>query len=330
MGECLITQEGEPHRRRRALLQPSFASARIAAGGRAIVDQAERLSNKWQEGETIDTRREMARVAITAASQILFAIDLEPEAEAIVAALGVMLHAISRPPIPRPRLSTARRLLQQVAARMNRGHLVEQLRAPGLNDKAVQDEIVSLLIASVDTTPGTLAWIWFVLASHPMVEERLHAELQSVLAGRRPTIDDLPHLQYLDRVISEVLRLYPPVHFIDRRALADMELGGVQLRAGDYILLSPLLTQRDGRFFDRPSEFDPERWQNGAHKPLPHAYFPFGAGPHACIGMGLATKEMALVVATLAQCWRLRHCANVPPDPSPQTTYLPMTLERRS
>jgi cytochrome P450 len=330
MHDCLITREGESHRQRRGLLQSSFAHYRIAVCGLAMVEHTQRLAEGWRDGQILDVRKEMGRIALALAGATLFSLDLEPNADEIVRALGVMLHAMSRLPVPRPRLVTARRLLRRTAARMHQGHLVTQLREAGLSDTEVQDEIVAMLIASVDTTSRTLAWTWFVIGSHQEVESRLHAELSEVLSGRPPTLEDLPRLPYLELVLTEVLRLYPPVHFIDRRALEDMDLNGARLRAGEYILLSPRLTHRDPRFYDEPSQFRPERWHPDGRKQRPqYSYFPFGGGPHVCIGMGLARMELALVVATLAQHWRLKPSSSLLLEPSPQTSYLPMTLERR-
>jgi cytochrome P450 len=204
-------------------------------------------------------------------------------------------------------LVAARARLRSAARRLARGAFAEKLRKTGADETQVIDEIVSLLIASVDTTPGTLTWLWYELSRNPQVETQLHAELAGVLGGRTPTADDLARLVFMKHVISETLRLHPPVHFVDRRALEDVQLGDVTVRAGEYILLSPLLTQRDPRFHEDPDSFRPARWEVEVVDPIRRfTYFPFGAGPHVCIGMGLAVQEISLFVAILAQRWRLR------------------------
>jgi cytochrome P450 len=203
-------------------------------------------------------------------------------------------------------------------------------RLLALTDEEIADEVVSLLMAAVDTTPGTLAWTWYLLARHREVEARLHEELDAVLDGRPPTVDDLARLEYLELVVTEVLRLYPPVHFIDRRPLVDVELDAHRVAAGSFVLISPLLTHRDPRFYDEPAAFRPERWTNGERARRPRfAYLPFGAGPHSCIGMALARMELSFVIATLARHWRMRVGPDFAPDPSPQTTTFPMRLARR-
>jgi len=330
MGDCLITLQGGPHHRRRALVNPSFELRRIAEHASAMVRHTERLAGRWRSGEVIDAHREMGRLAITMAGDALFDEDLAGEADELLAALSVLLAAIPRLPLPRLRVRAARRRVARTAARLTRGHLVPRLRAAGLNDAAVRDEVVSLLIAAIDTTPRGLAWTWFLLGRHPAVELRMHDELAAVLGGRAPVVDDLARLPFLERILNESLRLYPPVHFIDRRPVADVELGGERLRAGSYLLLSPLVTQRDPRFFDDPGSFRPERWgaEDGGPSPA-RLSFPFGAGPHGCVGERLARLEMSLALATLAQRWRLRPSPELPTAPSPQTQPLRMILEPR-
>ena len=287
--DCLITLEGDAHRRRRALMGPSFDRKRLAEYGPAMVRCTERLAARWNAGDRIDAHKEMGRLAITTAGAVLFEADLETEAAELEDALVVMLEAIPRRPLPSPRLWAARRRVERTAARLTGGHLVSRLRDAGLTEAEVRDEVVSLLIAAVDTTPRALAWTWFLLGRHAWAESRLHGELATVLGGRAVTVDDLPRLSFLQMVLNEALRLYPPVHFIDRRPLHDVELDGVRVRAGSYMLLSPLVTQRDPRFFDDPAVFRPERWDPDGTEPRPgRLSFPFGAGPHSCIGEGLA------------------------------------------
>jgi cytochrome P450 len=224
--------------------------------------------------------------------------------------------------------TVARAVAERRSNGTNRDDALSLLLA--LSDSEVADEIVSLLIAAVDTTPGTLAWTWYLLARHQEVEARLHEELDAVLDGRPPTADDLARLEYLELVVAEVLRLYPPVHFIDRRPLADVELDGHRVAAGSFLLISPLFTHRDSRFYDEPTAFRPERWAQEERTRRPRfAYLPFGGGPHTCIGMALARMELSFVIATLARRWRMRIAPDFAPDPSPQNTTFPLQLARR-
>ncbi len=331
LGDSIITREGSPHRERRSLMAPSFERRRLIAHGPAMVRRVERLSESWREGDRIDAHEAMGRLAIAMAGDALFDADLEAEAAGLVEALGVLLRAISRLPLPRPRVLAARRHVAGVAARLTGGHMVPRLYEAGLSERQVVDEVISLLFAAVDTTPRALAFTWLMLGTHLDVEARLHEELSTVLGGRPPDVEDLGNLPRLRMVVDETLRMYPPVHFIDRRPLEDVVLADTTVRAGAYMLISPLVTQRDPRFFDEPAAFRPERWNVDARDPgVARLCFPFGAGAHGCLGEALARLEISLTLATLAQRWRLRPNAELPDEPSPQTLRFPMTLERRA
>ena len=336
MSDCMITREGNSHRERRKLMQPAFGKEALDGCGPVIVRRTLRLSDRWKSkrrnvAQSFDVYPDLAALALEVVGESLFSTELEDQTAELNRALSTMLHAIPRLPLPRPGLIAARRPVSQMADTMTRGYLISLLRQAGLDAKHVRNEIVSLLIAGVDTTSKTLAWMFALLGQHTDVEEKVHTELAAVLGNREPSVEDLPRLEYLDRVISETLRLYPPVHFIDRRPLEDVDLNGTIVKAGTYLLLCPLLTHRDPRFFEAPNEFRTDRWTSEATKKRPRfSFFPFGAGPHACIGRELASVELALVIATLAQRWRLHPTADLLADPSPQRLTFPMTLESRS
>jgi len=327
MHDCLITREGTPHRERRGLVGPSFDRRRLGEYGPALVRCTERMAHQWQDGERIEAREAMGRLAITMAGVALFEADLEDEAAELNEALVILNDAIPRPPLPRPRLSGARKRVERTAARLTGGYLISHLREAGLSETEVLDEVVSLMMAAVDTTPRAFAWIWFLLGRNASAESRLHQELATVLGDNPVVVGDLPRLSFLSMVLEEALRLFPPVHFIDRRTLADVELGGVNLSAGAYLLVSPLVTHRDGRFFEEPAAFRPERWSSDGNSS--RLSYPFGAGRHRCIGEELARLELSLALATLARRWRLRPVPELPANPSPGTARLPMILERR-
>jgi cytochrome P450 len=169
-----------------------------------------------------------------------------------------------------------------------------------------------------------------MLGKHPDVEARLHEELSTAFDGRPATAEGVATLPYMRSIVDETLRMYPPVHFIDRRPLEDVVLGDTSVKAGSYMLISPLITQRDPRFFSEPARFLPERWLAEARRrDLTRLSFPFGAGAHGCLGEALARLEISLTLATLARDWRLRPSTAVAELPSPQTLLFPMTLERR-
>jgi len=305
MGDCLITREGAEHRRRRMAIAAGFERRRLLERAPAMAARARAVSSAWRPGEEIDVQEQMGRIALVAAAEALFDFDLSADATALLPALRVMLHEIPRPGAPWPagrRLRVARAVVDSAIERALRdrdGALPEPLA--GLAPQEARREIAALLIAAIDTTPGTLMWTWRELARDRAAQDALHAELD----GRGDA--DVSRLPVLDGVLREVLRLHPPVHFIDRRPLADVDLEGRRVRAGSFLLLSPLVTHRDERFYRDPAAFRPARWEGDG---IPRwAYFPFGAGPHTCIGMHLARLEMAHTIAEVAAAWRLEEVA---------------------
>jgi cytochrome P450 len=301
MGDCLITREGAAHRERRMAIASGFERRRLLERAPAMAQRARTAASAWREGDVVDVQEQMGRIALVAAAEALFDFDLSADAPEVLPALRLMLHEIPRPGAPWPagrRLRVARAVVDSAierALRARDGALPEPLGT--LEPADARREIAALLIASIDTTPGTLTWTWRELARDHDAEAALHAELDA--RGDA----DVARLPVLDGVLREVLRLHPPVHFIDRRPLDDVELEGRPVRAGAFLLLSPLVTHRDERFYGEPETFRPGRWDGDG---IPRwAYFPFGAGPHTCIGMHLARLEMAHTIAEVAARWRL-------------------------
>lgn len=198
-----------------------------------------------------------------------------------------------------------------------------------MSDKQLRDEVMTLILAGHETTANTLSWTWYLLSQHPDVEDRLIAELETVLNGRPPTAADLPRLRYTEMIIKESMRLYPPVWVLEgRRAIEDLEIGGYYVPRGTTMLLSPWLAHRDSRYYPEPERFNPERWRGTFAKELPrYAYFPFGGGPRLCIGQPFAMMEAALLLATIAQRYRLVLCPGQAVTPQPSITLRPSTLK---
>jgi cytochrome P450 len=166
---------------------------------------------------------------------------------------------------------------------------------------------MTLFLASHETTALALSWTWYLLAQHPEVEAELEAELETVLSGRTPTVADLPRLPYTERVVMESMRLYPPAYGLGREAIRKCEIGGYPVPAGRTVFMYQWIVHRDPRWYDQPNEFLPGRWADGLAQRLPRfAYFPFGGGPRQCIGNTFAMMEAVLVLATIAQKFRVR------------------------
>jgi cytochrome P450 len=204
-----------------------------------------------------------------------------------------------------------------------------------MSDQQLRDEVITLLLAGHETTALNLSWTWYLLAQTPEVEQKLHAELDAVLGGRPPAVSDLPKLQYTDRIIRETLRLYPPAWRVFRRTEEPFKVGDYLLPPGSNIVLSQWVTQRDPRWFTEPERFNPDRWNEETAAKLPRfAYFPFGGGPRVCIGAGFAMMEATLLLATIAQRYRIRLAPHQRVEPLASITLRPkkgirVTLEER-
>jgi cytochrome P450 len=176
-----------------------------------------------------------------------------------------------------------------------------------LTEQQLRDEVITLIGAGTETSALALGWTWYLLALHPHVEQQLHAELDTVLAGRFPTVTDLPHLPYSRAVLDEALRLYPPAAVLPRQANAEDVVQGYAVPKNALLLLSPYITHRHPDFWPAPEHFCPERFLTpGCAVTHRFAYFPFGAGPRLCLGQAFALQEMHLALATLAQHFTLR------------------------
>lgn len=175
-----------------------------------------------------------------------------------------------------------------------------------MTDNQLRDEVATLMLAGHETTANTLSWTWMLLAQHPEVRAKLSAELKTVLNGHAPTVAALPQLLYTHKVITEAMRLYPPVTDITREAARDCEIGGYLIPKGTTLIASQWVMHRNPRYFTNPKAFIPERWAGDLEKRLPRGvYFPFGDGPRICIGKSFALMEAVLLLATIAQGFQL-------------------------
>jgi cytochrome P450 len=194
-----------------------------------------------------------------------------------------------------------------------------------MSDKQVRDEVMTIFIAGHETTANALTWTFYLLSQHPDIEEKLHNEIDSVLGdidgksggsvgdhdntvrGRIPTADDVPKLQYTEKVLRESMRLYPPVWSIGRYVETDYPVGEYTIPAGSSLLMSQYVMHHDPRYYEEPEQFNPDRWTAEFKTKLPRfSYFPFGGGIRGCIGEPFAWMEGVLVIATIAQKWSMR------------------------
>lgn len=288
LGQGLLINDGQSWLHQRRLIQPAFHRKRLTTYGRLMTDATVAMLERWQacseRGMPLHMAEEMIRLTLRIVGQALFTLDLGQEADTIGQAVTTLLELLGDyvyrpfPPISVPtprnrRLQLAIRALDQVVYRMiaerrtlqtDRGDLLSMLllaqdeeTGQGMNDRQVRDEVLTLLLAGHETTANTLTWTWYLLSQFPEAERRLHAELDEVLGGRVPTVEDLPDLTYTRMVLEEALRLYPPAPILSRKAIADDELQGYPIAANSMILISPYATHRHPAFWEEPEQFDP-------------------------------------------------------------------------
>jgi|SRR6516164_1827785 len=349
-GEGLLTSEGERWLRQRRLMQPAFHRARIAAYVGTITDFASHLMEGWKAGEQLDVHREMMRLTLQVVGKTLFNADVERDAPQVSKTLDLLLEFASdfRRLIFTPKwLPTARNLQAKKAVRQldeiifriirekrssakDTGDLLSMLLSvqdedgSRMDDQQLRDEAITLFLAGHETTASALSWTWWLLAQHPEVEEKLHAELQGVLGGRVPLMEDLPRLPYTGHVLTESMRLYPPAWAMARMAIEDHEISGYPIPKGTGVAASQWVVHRDPRWYDEPEKFLPERWEGDLLKRIPRlAYFPFGAGSRQCIGNAFALMEATLTLATIARRFRFRLVKDHPVVPLASITLRP-------
>jgi cytochrome P450 len=214
--------------------------------------------------------------------------------------------------------------------------LAEDDSGERMTDKQLRDEVMTLLLAGHETTANALSWTFWLLSLNLEAEAKLAEELARVLGGRVPTMADLPNLPYVERVLKESMRLYPPAWVMGREAIGECEVGGYRVSAGTTALMSQWVMHRDPRYHHDPERFEPNRWSPEYEKGLPRfAYFPFSGGPRQCIGADFAMTEARLVLAALAQRFKMELAPGQRVEPYPSITLRPqkgirMTLAERS
>ncbi|MFT4111784.1 cytochrome P450 [Silvibacterium sp.] len=354
LGDGLITSDGEMHRRQRRIAAPAFHRQRIQAYGSLMAERAAAMRDQWKPGEELNIAAEMMRLSLQIVARTLLAQEVTPDVERINHEVNAIMKLynllIALPsaedylhwPIPGlMRFQRARKRLDAVVHRMiaehrasgvDKGDLLSMLMRSrdadgdhsGMTDEQLRDEVMTIFLAGYETVANALTWTWMLLGQNPEAEAKLHAELDAVLAGRLPTLEDIPQLRYTEMVLAESMRLYPPAWAMGRQATVDVEIGPYRLPAGTYFFFSQYLIQRDPAHFPDPLRFEPERFtpEQKARRSK-FVYFPFGAGGRQCIGESFAWMEAILVLATLAQRWRLRLVAEQPFEMQPKITLRP-------
>jgi cytochrome P450 len=356
-GNGLVFSDGEFWLRQRRLMQPMFHNRHVIGYAGEMRAAAQDLSADWHKaaksGQPVDISRDLTYLTMRVVTRALFSSGVEGAegdlGEAITVLLDELTFRFDVPFYPPTSVPTLRNLRYRKAVRTLDSMLygvIQQRRAmaedqrprdlltmlieardddgQGMSDQQLRDEVLTMFAAGHETTANALTWAYYLLASHPEIEQRLQSELQGILGGRAPGEEDFSSLRFTRNVIDETLRLYPPAWITNRQAHADDQIMGCPIPAGAVMTLSPYAMHRDPRFWPDPEIFDPDRFtpERSADRPR-YAYFPFGGGPHQCIGQGFALLEAVLVIATLSQQFQLRLAPGFTPKTKPSLTLRP-------
>jgi cytochrome P450 len=368
LGRGLLTSEGETWRRHRRIMAPAFDHRSIIGYAPIMTEITAGLLSQWDARDNsseIDVAAAMMHTTLHIISRAMFSSDSDGIVDVVERGVG-QYQATVRPglldllrfPVWLTRLLSFRRTIgafdefdksvDRLLSTRGRepktepkdllGRLVaarDTETGGGMTAQEVRDQVVTIFMAGHETTAQALAWTWYLLSLYPEAEAKLHAELSTVLAGRTPRYDDLTSLRYTRMVIEESMRLYPPAHTMAREPIATDHILGHRIPAGALVLIVPWLLHRKPSLWEHPDRFDPERFSPERVLARPrYAYIPFGAGQRICIGAAFAMTEAMLILAMIAQRYRLHLKLGHPIEPQGLITLRPryglrMTLERR-
>jgi len=338
LGAGVLTSDGEVWLRQRRMMQPVFHHKKIAGMAGAMVQECRKLIASLlaaaESGRAIDVADEIARMGLRVATKSLFSAEtpadearLTPAIKTMFAYIGARNRSIVKIPeaIPTAENRRFREAMELLDATVY-GALERRRRTKesfddvlallleardeetgeGMTDQQIRNEVLALLLGSADTSSVSLTWTWAQISKLPDVMRELQAEVDEVLGGREPSIDDLPKLRFTWAVLQESMRLMPPGWLLTRKAVGEDSLSGRRIPAGSLVYISPYLTHRHPSFWENPEAFDPSRFsaeQDSRRHPC--AYMPFGAGPRKCLGTPFALMEMKMTLAMMAQAVEL-------------------------
>ena len=346
LGNGLVTSEGESHDKQRHLIQPTFYPKRIKSYADIMVKQALDMCNSWNDGTILDIHKEMIKLTLAIICKTVLGYDIEPGHDEVGDNLKTCMKYFNRLLMPFGELiekipllplnkgfQTAKRDLDSIVYRMikehrkklDKGHekkedddlLFTLLQAQDeeagigkMTDEQLRDEVMTIFLAGHETTANALTWTYYLLSEHPTIETKLQEELHSIFGSNKTiiTADDVPRLEYTEKILTESMRLYPPAWALGRQGIDDYKVGGYTIPKGSIILMSQYVMHRNPRYFPEPDRFYPDRWTEEFKKQLPRfSYFPFGGGIRGCVGEPFAWLEAILLVATISRQWRMKH-----------------------
>ncbi len=342
LGEGLLTaSDHESWLRNRRMMHPVFRRGSIAGlfekMADCTTDMLTHLAENARPGDALDLHKEMMRVTLDIVSQCMFSANVMDDLDRIGPhAVDIAVnYAFSRlqnpfsPPVSWPTPGNRRfqavmsalddlvydLIAQRRAAAYGQDDLLDMLLSArdadsgeAMSDRQLRDEILTVFAAGHETTAITLTWTWYLLSQHPQILRRMQAEIDAVLEGRLPTLDDLPRMPFTLQVFEESLRLYPSAPILPRLTSQDTTLGGYHVPAGSRVLVNLYNIHRHPRHWSDAETFDPDRFSPERRKEQHrYAYVPFGSGPHLCIGKHFALMEAHLLLAGLAARYEFHH-----------------------
>ncbi len=314
----VLVEDGDVHDTLRRRLNPALHKRMLEGYASAMVESTDRVMAGWPAAPApVDMLVEMRRIALLILMQTLFHVDFAADLEKMWAPILKAIHYISPGPwlfwpgVPRPGYGRAlaeldaylfHLIVQRRAAAANHDDMLGMLIEAGMPDALIRDQLLTIIIAGHDTTTALLAWMLQILSTRPTIQARVQEEVDAVVGSARPDFGHVKELRYLEQVMNETLRLYPPIHLGSRVAARALEFQGHRIAEGRRVLYSIYLGHRDPRTWSDPAEFRPERFAPDCASAIPaYAFMPFGGGPRNCIGMAYAQVEVKLVLARILQ-----------------------------
>lgn len=350
LGNGLAVSEGDFWLRQRRLMQPHFHRQRLADMADLMTGAIAGELRAWDDG-TREANPVFAQLTMKVITRIMFASDIAADELAELGPLltraldSIFLGMFTRAlpgwvPVPGQRrhardIARIDALLRRIIARRRSSGarapdllgmllgLVDADTGEGMSDQQLIDEAMTIFLAGYETTAAALAWTFVLLDRHPETMTRLRGEVDAALGARRPGLDDLPRLPATRMVVQEALRLYPPIWFIPRTAIADDVIDGFFVPAGTTVAPIVYTIQRHPACWDQPDRFFPERFATDGADRHPLAWMPFGAGPRVCIGKEVAMMEAQLIVAMILQSFDVTPVPGARSSPDVATTLRP-------
>lgn len=367
LGNGLLNSEGELWKRQRKLMQPAFHRSRLEKFAAGMVRDTQEMLENWgklSSDDVIEITREMSRLTFEIVGHSLFSTDVKDFTDLAGDALHFAMDYVNRrtiTPFNVPtRLPTRKnRRFRATMKLLNRivNDIIRSRRSPtnapqddllallmqarddesgkGMSDQQLRDEVMTFVLAGHETTANTLAWTLYLVSEHPEVRTRLEQEVDEILKGEAPKLEDLPRLQWTRQVIEESMRLYPAAWLIERRPLQDTVLGGYSVPKDATLMIFTYMLHRHPDFWPDAEKFQPERFGAEAlSRHHPYAFLPFSHGPRQCIGAQFAMTEAQIILAMITQQFRLQLVPGQVIEPEPSVTLRPrygvkVRLEKR-